>query len=1192
MQFRNPFARASRATMFGVIFSLSAATSAAAQPSFSTSFSPTAIGTNSLSQVSYVISNPTGSPITQLAFSNTLPAGLVVASAAQTTSNCGGTFSATAGSSVIQLAGGSIGGNSSCSMTVNVTAAAAGLYQNTTSDLTSSAGNSGSANADLTVDAGRPGFSKSFSPNPVFFGNPTTITYTIDNTANADNAVNLRFTDNLPFGLIVGNPALASTTCSGGTLTANPGSSTISYAPLFFGDASVAAGASCTVTARIDTGTAGSLESVSGELTSNAPSNFTAESSGSAGAVLDVLVESISLNKSFVDDPVAPGGMVTLRYTMRNLSRSGVAASLSFTDDLDSALSGLFATNLPLSDVCGVGSSVSGTGNVAFANGSLLSGESCSFDVQLEVPTGATPGTYSSTTSNVSGNIDGNAVGGGPAVDSLVVSPAPQLSKSYADPVSAGAVVTLTYTLTNTSTTASLQNASFSDVFPGIIQTAAATPATGFCGSGSQAQFAAANTFNPSTLTVTGANLAAGASCSFTLDLNVNADAASGSYRHTSSDVSGTVDGSSVTGNGATDSLDVIAAPELLKEFIDDPAQPGGQVTLQYIISNGSGEDDGLAQATNISFSDDLDAALTGLIATGTPLSNVCGAGSTLSGSQSLLLTGGNLAGGESCTFNVVLNVPASASSGTFSSTSSAVVADVSGVSVMSPPATADLRIAGIASAKSFVNDPVPAGATVTLEYTLENLSPDADATGIVFTDNLGDALSGLTATGLPINDICGVGSSLSAVSGNSLLFFQGGSLSPQTSCTFSVDLSVPANAEASTYTSASSAVQATINGQVLIFDPITDQLVINAELLAIAKAFLNGPATAGGTVDLEFTLTNLDGTSSADSVSFTDDLGALLPGMQAVGLPLTACGGTASGTDVITFSGGTLAAGSSCTFSVTVSIPSDVTPGTLITNVTSDITGNVAGVATSGDPATAPLVINSASLTKAFDGTATAGGTAQLTFSISNLSSSSALADLSFIDDLDAALPGMTALGLPAQDICGTGSSLTGSSLITLSGGNLLPSGSCTFSVEVTVPASTPPGSYVNTTTDLRLGGAVLGNTAASAVLTVISTNDSDNDGVTDNEDLCPGTVIPEGVPTQHLKVNRYALVDDDFEFDTVAPPGGGRGPDEVFTTTDTGGCSCEQIIEALDLGEGQRKFGCSLGVIRDFIFGEGFED
>jgi len=51
----------------------------------------------------------------------------------------------------------------------------------------------------------------------------------------------------------------------------------------------------------------------------------------------------------------------------------------------------------------------------------------------------------------------------------------------------------------------------------------------------------------------------------------------------------------------------------------------------------------------------------------------------------------------------------------------------------------------------------------------------------------------------------------------------------------------------------------------------------------------------------------------------------------------------------------------------------------------------------------------------------------------------------------------------------------------------------------------------------------------------------DADGDGVLDDNDFCPGTMLPEAVPTKRLGTNRWALVDDDFEFDTTAPEGKG---------------------------------------------------
>lgn len=109
-----------------------------------------------------------------------------------------------------------------------------------------------------------------------------------------------------------------------------------------------------------------------------------------------------------------------------------------------------------------------------------------------------------------------------------------------------------------------------------------------------------------------------------------------------------------------------------------------------------------------------------------------------------------------------------------------------------------------------------------------------------------------------------------------------------------------------------------------------------------------------------------------------------------------------------------------------------------------------------------------------------------------------------------------------------------------------------------------------------VNVGGSV---SVASAV------PDTDNDGVDDNADLCPATVIPEGVPTtEELNPNHWALTDDDGDFDTVIK-GKGNGPNRSYNIEDTAGCSCEQIIEMLGLGNGHTKHGCSISAMDDWV-------
>ncbi len=100
---------------------------------------------------------------------------------------------------------------------------------------------------------------------------------------------------------------------------------------------------------------------------------------------------------------------------------------------------------------------------------------------------------------------------------------------------------------------------------------------------------------------------------------------------------------------------------------------------------------------------------------------------------------------------------------------------------------------------------------------------------------------------------------------------------------------------------------------------------------------------------------------------------------------------------------------------------------------------------------------------------------------------------------------------------------------------------------------------------------------------LVLFLAKDSDGDGVTDDLDVCPATVIPEAAGMTELGVNRWALFDDNREFDTTAP--NGVGPQLAFDIFDTAGCSCEQIVEKQHLGKGHMKFGCSIGVMQNWV-------
>lgn len=116
------------------------------------SFGAASIPFNGSTSLTLSIANPNASALSGVAVSDTLPAGLVVATPNGLTNSCGGSVTAVAGSGSVSLTAGTIAGSASCAVTVNVTGTSAGLKINTTSTVSSTEGGiGGTATASITV---------------------------------------------------------------------------------------------------------------------------------------------------------------------------------------------------------------------------------------------------------------------------------------------------------------------------------------------------------------------------------------------------------------------------------------------------------------------------------------------------------------------------------------------------------------------------------------------------------------------------------------------------------------------------------------------------------------------------------------------------------------------------------------------------------------------------------------------------------------------------------------------------------------------------------------------------------------------------------------------------------------------------------------------------------------------------------
>ncbi len=176
----------------------------------------------------------------------------------------------------------------------------------------------------------------------------------------------------------------------------------------------------------------------------------------------------------------------------------------------------------------------------------------------------------------------------------------------------------------------------------------------------------------------------------------------------------------------------------------------------------------------------------------------------------------------------------------------------------------------------------------------------------------------------------------------------------------------MPSNAAEGTYPNISGKLVATLNGQVYTLLSASDNLEVVEEALFFSKAFGSTSAFAGDNVTLAFTLTNSLSSITITNIAFTDDLSSTLSGLASTsGTLANICGvsSSLSGASELSFTGGSLVGGASCSFSVTLKIPDAALPGR-ITNFTSQPSGSAGASSVRGNIASAQLeVINTGTL-------------------------------------------------------------------------------------------------------------------------------------------------------------------------------------------------------------------------------------
>lgn len=661
-------------------------------PDLAKAFAPATVSEGETSTLTFTIdASAYTQSITGLAFTDTLPSGLVVETPSVTANSCGGTLTATAGSGSITLSGGTVAAASTCIISVDVVSTSASSYVNTTSVLSSDFGDGASATDTLTVTAAPVlGFTQSFGTDPIEEGGVSTLTYAITSTAFLD-ASSVAFTDTLTANLTVADPSNLTSDC-GGTPTAT--GSTISLT-----GGSVSAMGSCSISVDITSVVDGSYTNTSGNLTSSLGNSGTS----SDGLVVDP-APVLGFSQSFATDPILEGGVSTLTYQIVNTALID-ATSIDFTDALTSGLTVADPSNL--TNDCGGTPTASGS-TISLTGGTLATASTCTLSVDV---TSITAGNYS----NTSGDLTSSLGNSGTSDDMIVVNapPVPPMSKTY-DPstVSQGEITTVSIVIDNSAAILDVTSVVLTDTFPSSMEIAATPNVTlsDHCVGGTLSAAAGATEVTWTSGTITG-----GESCTITYDV----------FGLDVGDLDNTATLTSSLGNtfaNATLTVEAAPVPVLTHAFDPNSIEQGGASTLTVTIDNSAA----FIEASSLGLSGDLSAALE-ILSDGAPYTttNTCG-GSLLAphtGTR-FQLSGGTVAAGGSCSLSVVATGEVV---GDFTNTLSASTSS-NGASVI--PAAADLEVTEVLTADvifeiatDFDGDYVFTSATPELGFTIAALN-------------------------------------------------------------------------------------------------------------------------------------------------------------------------------------------------------------------------------------------------------------------------------------------------------------------------------------------------------------------------------------------------------------------------------------------------------------------------------------
>ena len=914
--------------------------------------------------------------------------------------------------------------------------------------------NPSAASSDLTVNPITISINKGFSPVSISGNSSSTLSLELTNPQNTL-LTGIAFTDNLPQALTgpVGGmmvapvPNISLGTC-GGSLVAPAGAKTISYS-----GGSLLANSKCTITLSVTMDVENNLTNTIeiGEVTtSNGASN-----PQKAEASLTNL-PGVSISKIFNRNPILFGEVSTLTFTIQNTGNISLTG-MGFSDTFPGSL--VIAPTPNASTTCNPSAggtpvpatliAEAGTDIISLSGGAVVGLASCTVQVDVTGPVG----TYANVVPN--GGLSALTPGGAtvnnsePAADTLVINAVVRpavISKLFStNPMLKNGTSALIFTIINPHTApninvVALTGVGFTDTFPaGLVL--ASVPNAVQCGG--------ILSSTADSITLTGGTIATGGSCTVTVSVT---SAMGGTYVNTSDNVTSANGGQ---GNTATETLTVIAPPQITKAFSTQPITTpatinvGNTSTLTFTITNPA---ENTVSLTGVAVTDILPFGLE--IVPGTK-ATTCTTGVLSETTSQISISGAQINSGAVCTITVDVK---GLTGGTFQNTTQAVTSTNGGTG----NTASDQLIVngpGLSLVKSTITTGFQAvGDPIAYTYLLSNTGNVNLYPPFAVTD---DKVASVSCPATP----------------NPLL--PDGTVT----CTATyLAVSADVTAKSVTNTALATAMDAETGG-----NPVTSNqssVTVNLEALSLRKTTTTtGYRVAGNKIDYQYTLTNTGLVTLYPPYTVTDNkVTVTCPGTPAMLPP---------GMNV------------SCSAQYTVAAADLVVPpGAVINTATGYAKDEASGGATviSNQSSVTVYLVSPPSITKEFVPAVIAAGTSSvLTFTITNpVGNVIPLFGVGFSDIFPA---GMTVAQAPLASQCGGSVTYTSNS-ITLSGGTVITDSTCT--VEVTVTAA-DRGSYSNTSGLVTATNGGTGNTA-SAVLDVVVPP-------TISKEFLPTSILKDGV-------------------------------------------------------------------------------